>query len=1316
MSFAAALMSVTKYRIAGGIRFVACMAKRICVGACLAIVAAAALAQTQIGGSITSDTVWKASQGPYIAASDVLIQNGATLTIEAGTTVYMGANTRLMVQAGALKAVGTATSPILITSQKLQGNQTPAPGDWQQLIFNVGTDGATRLEHVRIEYGKGMLVNGAALAINSVQIKNNQGPAITADLAASLTGADNQASGNNINAIVVPDGDITGTVTWGLRGIPYLVLSGSVSVGASPKIASVTPNSLQQGETQTITLTGSRLDGLGDASFTLPGLSVQPVAGATGIQAQLLVTASSNAATGLASLTALTDAGEVKFNSALSVISTQPKLTSVEPSVVPANQGNATVVLKGQNFTNQSVAYLDSTPLQTTFSSATEISAVVPNQTGDAVRAIKLRTPNPAGGPEFVSNDLPLAFVTPQPVANAIVPAELRRGETKSFEITGTGLASTQISTSHPTLAVSNFAATPAKVSFTLSAAADAVLGKQQITLTNAAGGASISVTINPTLPIAAVSPTPIAVPPDGTIRQFAVQLSFADTVSHAFTVNLGDTSIANTSTPTLTIAAGTTQAIGNIKGLKTGTTSITLVSPTLGTLSVPLYVTSDFVGLSTSNAPMLGVVLAAPASQPAQQSAATVSSNLGVVLGSFIQNVSPKAFATGSGPVTLAITGAGLQGATAVSLKPADGITVGSFSIAADGKSLTVPVTIAADAPITQRQVVVLSSTGIPYAVANADADRLLITLPLPEITSVTPLSAVPGTSGATMIVRGSRLQSVQSVNFTPSDGIAVGSSFSINSDGTELSVGITVSPTAPLGQRIVTVTAPTGTSSSTPGVNNTFTVASQVVSNVTPLVSPLVGVVKQDVSAPAQTFGLFAKGVGVAYGTTAISMSPRAKVIGETFTLTVKGIGLQGVTSVSFVPSIGLAVGAPVVASDGLSLAVEVSIAADAPQTARTLKLVAGGTLVAFADPTAATFNVTASLPSIFSVEPIGIQVGATPTVLTIRGQNFQNAQAISFVPPDGMNGSVPIVLDAEATQISVSVSAAANAAPGTRAVVVTTPAGSTSAELTVANALTLSANAPSTNYAVAPLLGVVKQEAGTPAPSTIGPVVAPSIGVVRETGGTAEGDIALHQANQLGLTLGPVAFDVQPKALAVSTSGTLTIKGTALDSVTALIVPPDGVTIAGPSQKSADGTQVSLPISIASNAPATMRTVVLSNAAGKIAFSKPDSASFGIYPNTVPQLSSISPILSTTGSSLTLTINGQNLQNASTVVALPGNGMSFDSQPIVNAAGTQLTVRIQIAPDAPLGARVIQVLTPVTSSATEASPANTFTVYAP
>lgn len=1273
--------------------------------------------QTAVSGVISSDVVWRAAASPFVVTSDILVQSGATLSIEPGVTIFMGSNTRLTVQAGTLKAIGTAQAPIRFTSQKLQMGQTPAKGDWQQLTLSPGSTSATRLEYVQLEYGSGVVLAGASPTLNHLTIKSNQGAAITVDLASSPIGSGNQATGNDINAIVVPSGEIAGAVIWGVRGIPYLVSSGVVSVGTAPKITAISPSGLQRGETQQITLAGTRLTGLTSPTFDLTGVAVQLQAGGTDTQVQLQVSAAADAALGPAILTAQTAAGMVTVPNALTISAVQPKLTSVAPATIYTEQGDVPITLRGQNFNPQAVAHLDSLPLVTTYVDVTQLTAIVPNQTSNSVKSITLRSPNPEGGGALESNAQVVSIVTLPPTVTSVLPNSLRRGETRSIVVVGSGLSAATLSLSSGDLSVSDLTLTRTQASFNLTATANATLGTQQVTFSNSAGSAVASIRVNPVLPTASVTPTPIAIPPDSSARQFAIQLSYADTVEHSFTVVSADSTTVKVSAANLTIAAGQTQVIGNISGLKNGVTSLTLTSPTMGVLTLPVYVTADFLGLNTSTSPLLGVVLTPPIQPPTNPTSFAFAGNLGVVYGNFVRAVSPRAFATDVGTATLRIEGEGLQGAVSVTVKPADGVTTGSLVVAADGKSVTVPLNIAVDAPVSQRQIILSSATGA-YPVADPDVDRILITYPRPEILSIDPLFATPGTSIQTILIRGRNLQGIESLEVSPAQGITFGAAPVANADGTQLTAVANITAAAALGQRVITAVSPASSSDSTPSAANTLTLVSSIVNPVTPIASAQLGVHKLEVPAaqPTQNYDIPSPLVGVVFGSAATSISPAAKAIGETFMLTVQGVGLQAVTGVSFAPATGITLGVPVVAADGKSLTVEVSVAADAPQMQYALRLVAGSTRVEFVSPAKGVFTVTAPQPVIEIVDPKALQLGAPAVLMTIRGQNFQNASAVRLQPANGVTVGSLTVVDQAATLITVSISAESTAVSGPRAVIVTTPGGETSADLSVANTVNLGGTIATTGL-VAPLLGVVKLDANVqPTTTTSGPFVASQLGVVLQEP-PAPATTGQSIATPLGVAFGATPLAVSPRKMPVGSTGTLTVTGLDLEQVTAIsLSPPEDVTLGTPLQIAADGKQVSVPFTVAAGAAMTARKVILSAGTNRLNFADTASASVQITSDQLLPVSSISPILGTTGTMVTLIVRGQNLQGATAVTATPSTGLVFDTQPTVNGDGTELTVRLQITDDAALGARVIQVVTPVATSSPVQSPANRFTVYAP
>ena len=92
--------------------------------------------QKTITGDITNNTTWHRDT-TYILNGFIHVANGATLTIEAGTTIkgdYNTVGSSLFILRGAkIMAVGTAALPIVFTSTQAPGQRRP--GDWGGLII-----------------------------------------------------------------------------------------------------------------------------------------------------------------------------------------------------------------------------------------------------------------------------------------------------------------------------------------------------------------------------------------------------------------------------------------------------------------------------------------------------------------------------------------------------------------------------------------------------------------------------------------------------------------------------------------------------------------------------------------------------------------------------------------------------------------------------------------------------------------------------------------------------------------------------------------------------------------------------------------------------------------------------------------------------------------------------------------------------------------------------------------------------------------------------------------------------------------------------
>lgn len=195
-----------------------------------------------VSGTLIGDVTWTAAQSPIQVQGDVVLDQGATLTIEPGVLVRMEPSASFTLHRGAVHAVGTTDQPIVITSASAE----PAPGDWGEWRFLEGTRAPqTRLAHMRIEYGSGVVIQKSSPTLNHMEINHHSGPAIRMDLESSPSGQGLRAKGNALNAIVVPSGVVRGQILWDLVGIPYLVRQGMVQVGQAP--LAIEPSRLELG-------------------------------------------------------------------------------------------------------------------------------------------------------------------------------------------------------------------------------------------------------------------------------------------------------------------------------------------------------------------------------------------------------------------------------------------------------------------------------------------------------------------------------------------------------------------------------------------------------------------------------------------------------------------------------------------------------------------------------------------------------------------------------------------------------------------------------------------------------------------------------------------------------------------------------------------------------------------------------------------------------------------------------------------------------------------------------------------------------------
>ena len=124
-------------------------------------------------GTIQSNVTWQTSDhligilGPLTVASNIV------LTVQPGVEIQVLGNYQLDI-AGALRALGQSTNPIVFTS----GQLSPAPGDWQGLKFSGSGASSGILSNTVVEYAQNGIwcLNASPAIVNShIQRQSDSG-------------------------------------------------------------------------------------------------------------------------------------------------------------------------------------------------------------------------------------------------------------------------------------------------------------------------------------------------------------------------------------------------------------------------------------------------------------------------------------------------------------------------------------------------------------------------------------------------------------------------------------------------------------------------------------------------------------------------------------------------------------------------------------------------------------------------------------------------------------------------------------------------------------------------------------------------------------------------------------------------------------------------------------------------------------------------------------------------------------------------------------------------------------------------------------
>ncbi len=127
----------------------------------------------RIQGTISHDTEWLAKDGPFYVTGDIVVDSGATLTIQAGSELIFDdtlGQHQLSVN-GTLHVLGTEERPVIFTSLSKR------TGDWQGISLSGDAPGGHIIDHTIVEYAGDYAISvwSTAPTITGSVLRHNSG-------------------------------------------------------------------------------------------------------------------------------------------------------------------------------------------------------------------------------------------------------------------------------------------------------------------------------------------------------------------------------------------------------------------------------------------------------------------------------------------------------------------------------------------------------------------------------------------------------------------------------------------------------------------------------------------------------------------------------------------------------------------------------------------------------------------------------------------------------------------------------------------------------------------------------------------------------------------------------------------------------------------------------------------------------------------------------------------------------------------------------------------------------------------------------------
>jgi len=908
--------------------------------------------------------------------------------------------------------------PVVVTNPAPGGGSSPA------VNFQVGNPvpAITSLSPNSANAGAAaqtLTINGTGFLSTSTVTYNGTMHTATfvssMQLTIQLTAAD-QMTGGMFPVIVTNPGPAGGPSTAVNFTVNNLV----------PTISSLSPNSANAGAAaQTLTINGTNF--VSTSTVTYNG-TMHTATFVNAMQLTIQLTAADQATGGMFPVIVTNPAPGGGSSSAtnFTVNNLVPTISSLSPSSATAGAAAQTLTINGTNFVSTSTVTYNGVAHMATFVSATKltIQLTTADQATAGTFAVIVTNPAPGGGPSTAMN---FTVNNPAPTITSLSPTSANAGAAaQTLTINGTNFVSTSTVTYNGVQHAATFV-NSMQLTIQLTTADQMTGGMFSVVVTNPMPGGGSSTAI--TFTVDNLVPTISSLSP-----------SSANAGSAGQTLTINGTNFLSTSTVTYN---GAMHAATFVNSMQL-TIQLTAADQLTGGL-FPVIVTNPAPGGGSSTATNFTVNNLVPT----------------------ITSLSPNSANAGATAQTLTINGTNFVSTSTVTYNGtahaatfvnAMQLTI-QLSAADQATGGTFPVIVTNPAPAGG------SSTALNFTVNNL----------VPTITTLSPSTASAGAAAQTLTINGTNFVSTSTVTY---NGVAHAATFV---SATKLTIQLTLADQATFGNYPVVVSNPA------PGGGPSNTV-NFVIDNPVPTITSL-SPTSANVGAAAQTLTIngtnFVASSTVTYNTVAhaaafvsamqltiqltvgdqatagtfpvvvtnpvpgggsstamnftvnnlvptiTSLSPNSANAGAAAqTLTINGTNFVSTSTVTYNGTMHTATFV-----NAMQLTIQLTAADQA--TGGIFPVVVTNPAPGGGPSTASNFTVNNLVPTITSLSPNSANAGAAAQTLTINGTNFVTTSTVTY------NGTMHAATFMNAMQLTIQLTAADQATPGTFPVVVTNPA---------------------------------------------------------------------------------------------------------------------------------------------------------------------------------------------------------------------------------------------------------------------------------